>query len=88
VKGSIFTQGEDIQNNFEAVVAAYSNFIAQDASFRTSQGNNQIAAVAGTNDTDSGGGHHQTKRYYTREEYAKLSKEEKAALHNLHKGRE
>jgi hypothetical protein len=28
-----------------------------------------------------------TDRYYTREEYAKLSKEEKAALHNLCKGR-
>jgi hypothetical protein len=28
VKGSIFTQGEDVQNNFEAVVLAYTNFIA------------------------------------------------------------
>jgi hypothetical protein len=100
VKGSIFTQGEKVQNNFEAVVSAYTNFIAQDASFRTSQGNSQIAAVAGTNETDSGGGNRQNKRpqgqisqvnvtdrYYTREEYAKLSKEEKAALHNLRKGR-
>jgi hypothetical protein len=100
VRGSIFTQGEDAQNNFEAVVLAYTNFIAQDASFRTSQGNSQIAAVAGMNDTDSGGSHRQNKRpqgqisqvnvtdrYYTREEYAKLSKEEKAALQNLRKGR-
>jgi hypothetical protein len=100
VKGSIFTQGEKVQNNFEAVVSAYTNFIAQDASFRTSQGNSQIAAVAGTNETDSGGSNRQNKRpqgqisrvnvtdrYYTRQEYAKLSKEEKAALHNLRKGR-
>jgi hypothetical protein len=71
----------DIQNNFGAVVAAYTNFIAQDVSFCTSQGNSQVAAVAGTEDNGSGGSHHHTKRphgqiaqvtvsdrYYTREE--------------------
>ncbi|HSN24564.1 MAG TPA: hypothetical protein VLS45_10470 [Methylomicrobium sp.] len=92
----------DLSCNFERTVNLFKDYIAQTKSLQSSSGNSaSIAGVhadskkkKGTDGKDNKKWDHaqisQVKvqdRYYTKEEYNKLSKEEKKALHEMRKKR-